>query len=109
MFGVLAFLSAIVFSSLSVSPAFAEERIEATGEARAPKNAVGAQAKLLARRGAMLDLYRSLLGHGGGRGGIVKGVQLIDERWDGKTYTVRGFVVISEEALIASDVREGSL
>ena len=80
--------------------------IEATGMGIAPHNAAGAQAKALARRGAILDMQRNLLASMSGvhtdRGfmaesrmrsevnGIIRGVQLLDDKWDGKVYTITG-------------------
>jgi hypothetical protein len=79
--------------------------IEATGTAAGPPNAGGPQGKALARRGAVVDLYRNLLikaasggdlmpGGGSRREayGFLQGVELLDGRWDGKFYTVTGRV-----------------
>ena len=81
--------------------------MEATGTAIAPTNAKGPQTKALARQGAFVDLYRNLLkamgsrsmpGHdfaangGAGLHGFIRGVELLDGRWDGKSYTGTGRV-----------------
>ena len=85
--------------------------VEATGMAVAPNNTKGAQAKALARRGAIVDLQRNLLESIGGVQidsrttmndfmaedrvrsevhGLIQGVQLLDGKWDGEAYTVTG-------------------
>jgi len=85
--------------------------IEATGMAVAPNNTKGAQAKVLARRGAILDMQRNLLESIGGVqidsrttmndfmasdrvrsevNGLIQGIQLLDGQWDGESYTVTG-------------------
>ena len=85
--------------------------IEGTGMAVAPTNARGAQAKVLARRGAIVDLQRNLLESIGGVqvdsrttmndfmaedrvrtevNGLIQGIQLMDGKWDGEAYTVTG-------------------
>jgi len=85
--------------------------VEATGMAVAPNNTKGAQARALARRGAIVDLQRNLLESIGGVHidsrttmndfmaedrvrsevhGLIQGVQLLDGKWDGEAYTVTG-------------------
>ena len=85
--------------------------VEATGMAVAPRNMRGAQAKALARRGAMADLQRNLLEFLAGVQvdartvmddfmandtvrteihGIVKNVETLEGTWDGEAYTVKG-------------------
>ena len=84
--------------------------VEATGTAVAPKGMTGAQAKAMARRGAMLDLQRNLLEFLNGvqidaysvigdsdtvrseLHGVIKNVEAIDGTWDGEAYTIRGRV-----------------
>jgi hypothetical protein len=85
--------------------------IESTGMAVAPTGTKGAQAKALARRGAIVDLQRNLLEFMGGVQidsrttmddfmasdrvrqeihGVIKNVELLDGTWDGESYTVSG-------------------
>jgi hypothetical protein len=91
--------------------------IEATGMAVAPKGTAGAQAKALARRGAIVDLQRNLLEFLGGVQvdsrttmddfmasdrvrsevhGIIRNVELLDGTWDGESYTVSGRVKLPQ-------------
>ena len=85
--------------------------VEATGMAVAPNGMKGAQAKALARRGAMVDLQRNLLEFIVGVQvdartvmddfmandtvrteihGIIKNVETLEGTWDGEAYTVKG-------------------
>ena len=85
--------------------------VEATGMAVAPENASGAQAKALARRGAMLDLQRNMLEYIGGVQidsrttmddfmaedrvrsevhGYIRKIEVMKGEWDGECYTVTG-------------------
>lgn len=85
--------------------------VEATGMAVAPTGTKGAQAKALARRGAMMDLQRNLLEFLVGVQvdartvmedfmandtvrtevhGIIKNVETLEGVWDGESYTVKG-------------------
>jgi hypothetical protein len=85
--------------------------IEGTGMAVAPTNMKGAQARVLARRGAIVDLQRNLLESIGGVqvdarttmndfmaedrvrtevNGLIQGIELLDGKWDGEAYTVTG-------------------
>jgi hypothetical protein len=86
--------------------------VEATGQAVAPAGKEGtAQGKLLARRGATVDLQRNLLEAIQGVQvdgqttmtdfmatdvvrtqvqGLIKGVEVFDASWDGEIYTVQG-------------------
>ena len=85
--------------------------IEGTGMAVAPNNAKGSQSMALARRGAIVDLQRNLLESIGGVqvdarttmndfmaedrvrtevNGLIQGIQLLDGKWDGESYTVTG-------------------
>jgi len=91
--------------------------IEATGMAVAPKGAQGAQAKALARRGAIVDLQRNLLEFMGGVQvdarttmddfmaedmvrsevhGVIRNVELLKGEWDGEAYTVTGRIKLAE-------------
>jgi hypothetical protein len=91
--------------------------IEATGMAVAPKETTGAQAKALARRGAIVDLQRNLLEFLVGVqvdarttmndfmatdrvrseiNGMIKNVDLLDGTWDGESYTVSGRVKLPQ-------------
>jgi len=86
---------------------WSQNYIEATGMAVAPRNTRGAQAKALARRGAMVDLQRNLLEFLVGVQvdsrtvmddfmandtvrsevhGIVKNVEVLEGTWDGEFY-----------------------
>ncbi len=94
-----------------------QNHIEATGMAVAPKNMKGAQAKALARRGAIVDLQRNLLEFMGGVQvdarttmddfmaedrvrsevhGMIKNVELLKGEWDGEAYTVTGRIKLAE-------------
>ena len=85
--------------------------VEATGMAVAPTGTKGAQAKALARRGAMVDLQRNLLEFMVGVQidaqttmedfmandkvrseihGIIRNVETISGEWDGESYVVKG-------------------
>ena len=85
--------------------------VEATGMAVAPTGSKGAQAKALARRGAMVDLQRNLLEFMVGVQidaetrmedfmandkvrseihGIIRNVETISGEWDGESYVVKG-------------------
>jgi hypothetical protein len=144
---VLAFLLALGFvlsgGGFFVSPGFfaeAAERaekerglvdwgqnyIEATGMAVAPEGTKGAQAKALARRGAIVDLQRNLLESVGGVQidsrttmndfmaedrvrsevhGLIQGVELLDGQWDGEAYTVTGRIRTSSLRVIVEYCR----
>ena len=85
--------------------------VEATGMAVAPTNVKGAQAKALARRGAMIDLQRNMLEFIGGVQidsrttmddfmaedrvrsevhGFIRKIEIMKGEWDGECYTVTG-------------------
>lgn len=91
--------------------------IEATGMAVPPKGSKGAQAKALARRGAIVDLQRNLLEFMGGVQvdarttmddfmaedmvrsevhGAIRNVELLKGEWDGESYTVTGRIKLAE-------------
>jgi hypothetical protein len=91
--------------------------IEATGMAVAPTGTAGAQAKALARRGAIVDLQRNLLEFLVGVqvdarttmndfmatdrvrseiNGMIKNVELLEGAWDGESYTVSGRVKLPQ-------------
>jgi len=80
-------------------PAWGRSFIESTGTAAAPRRATGAQAKALARRGAIVDLQRNLLRvlngvHGdlarSEARGIIRNIELLEGTWNGEYYTVTG-------------------
>lgn len=91
--------------------------IEATGMAVAPSNMKGAQAKAMARRGAIVDLQRNLLEFLAGVQvdsrttmhdfmaedrvrsevhGMIRNVELLEGTWDGEAYTVAGRVKLPQ-------------
>ena len=91
--------------------------VEATGMAVAPTGTRGAQAKALARRGAMLDLQRNLLEFLIGVQidaqtvmedfmasdkvrseihGIIRNVETLSGEWDGEAYTVKGRIRLGQ-------------
>ena len=51
------------------------------GQGYVPQGTTTAQGELLARRAAIVDAYRQLGGS--------QGIQILDESFDGKTYTVK--------------------
>lgn len=51
------------------------------GQGYVPQGTTTAQGRILARRAAIVDVYHQL---GGSRG-----IQILDESFDGKTYTVK--------------------
>ncbi|MBQ7263321.1 MAG: hypothetical protein IJR14_06325, partial [Synergistaceae bacterium] len=95
--------------------------VEATGMAVAPTGKKGAQAKALARRGAILDLQRNLLEFLVGVQidayttmedfmasdkvrseihGIIKNVETIHGDWDGEAYTVKGRIRMGQIRMV---------
>lgn len=85
--------------------------IEGTGMAVAPEGTTGAQAKALARRGALVDLQRNMLEFVCGVQidarttmddfmaedmvrsevhGLIRNVEMLKGEWDGESYTVTG-------------------
>lgn len=103
-----------------------EDYIEASGSAVPPTTAVSpAQGKLLARRGAVLDLQRNLLEAIKGVRidsrtlmenfmvqsdivrseveGWIKGVEIIREKWDGEIYTVWGRIELKRIRKVVAD------
>lgn len=95
--------------------------VEATGMAVAPTGKKGAQAKALARRGAILDLQRNLLEFLVGVQidayttmedfmandkvrseihGIIKNVETIQGDWDGEAYTVKGRIRMGQIRMV---------
>jgi hypothetical protein len=135
---VSVFLLALFFCGLSLAsaPAAVEKErglvdwgqnyVEATGMAVAPDSARGAQAKALARRGAIVDLQRNLLESIGGVQidsrttmndfmaedrvrsevhGLIQGVELLDGAWDGESYTVTGRISTSAIRVIVEYCR----
>ena len=89
------FLSLIFCSFCSSSYA---EIFEASGKGKIPAiSQTPAQAKVLARRGAIVDLQRNLFlkthyTHSENFSGFIRGVVITHESWDGKIYTVTGYV-----------------
>ncbi|MCL1875449.1 MAG: hypothetical protein FWF87_04220 [Synergistaceae bacterium] len=102
---------------------WSENYIEATGMAVAPKNTQGAQARALARRGAIVDLQRNLLEFTNGVQidartvmddfmaedrvrsevhGLIKGVELLKGEWDGEAYTVTGRIKLAQLRVIVA-------
>jgi hypothetical protein len=101
--------------------------IEATGMAVAPKGTKGAQAKLLARRGAIVDLQRNLLEFMAGVqidarttmddfmasdrvrsevSGNIRNVELMEGEWDGEAYTISGRIKLPEiRVVVASNYK----
>ena len=51
------------------------------GQGYVPQGTTTAQGRLLARRAAIVDVYHQLGGS--------QGIQILDESFDGKTYTVK--------------------
>ena len=95
--------------------------IEATGMAVAPAGSKGAQAKALARRGAIVDLQRNLLEFMVGVQvdsrttmndfmaddrvrsevhGCIKNVELLEGKWDGESYTIEGRIRLPQLRVI---------
>jgi len=91
--------------------------IEATGMAVAPKGTSGAQARALARRGAIVDLQRNLLEFIVGVqvdartvmddfmasdrvrsevSGMIRNVELLEGQWDQEAYTISGRIKLPE-------------
>ncbi|MBQ9420016.1 MAG: hypothetical protein IJU31_06560 [Synergistaceae bacterium] len=91
------FLASVVLAVCFCVPSFAEI-FEASGVGKVPPAVSSpAQAKVLARRGAIVDLQRNLLlrsrySHPGNFSGVVKGLVITSESWDGKIYTVKGYI-----------------
>jgi hypothetical protein len=102
---------------------WSQNYIEATGMAVAPKGTDGAQAKALARRGAIVDLQRNLLEFMGGVQvdsrttmndfmaedrvrsevhGIIRNIELLDGTWDGESYTVSGRVRLPQLLVVVA-------
>ena len=97
--------------------------IEAIGAEAAPKGTSGAQARALARRGAIVDLQRNLLEFVCGVqvdarttmddfmandrvrtevSGMIKNVELLEGQWDGEAYTVTGRIKLAEVRVIVA-------
>ena len=72
------------------------EIFEASGHGKIPSFSENpAQTKVLARRGAIVDLQRNLLlktslNHLSS--GIIRGIIITSETWDGNIYTVSGYI-----------------
>ena len=92
--------------------------IEAVGYGVAPSGTSGAWAKLLARRGAIVDLQRNLLQKlhqvQSGAGvmlpnrlyGFITGVELLDDEWNGKVYKLRGRVLTEKGRVSVLDMKK---
>ena len=97
--------------------------IESTGMAVAPTGMKGAQAKALARRGAIVDLQRNLLEFLRGVqidarttmddfmasdrvrsevSGVVKNIELLEGTWDGESYTIAGRVKLPQLRVVGA-------
>ena len=72
------------------------EVFEASGRGKTPSfSETPSQAKVLARRGAIVDLQRNLLRKASMNNlssGIIRGIVITGETWDGNIYTVTGYV-----------------
>ena len=101
--------------------------IEATGMAVAPKGMKGAQAKALARRGAIVDLQRNLLEFLGGVqldarttmddfmasdrvrtevSGVIRNIELLEGTWDEESYTIAGRIKLPQlRVVVASNYK----
>ena len=80
--------------------------IEAVGRGAAPAGATGIHAKVLARRGAIVDLQRNLLRQAGEAQdaevhGFIQVVELLGGRWDGEWYTVTGRIHVEKLRVFA--------
>ena len=97
--------------------------IESTGMAVAPKGMKGAQAKAMARRGAIVDLQRNLLEFLNGVqvdarttmedfmasdrvrtevSGIIKNIELLEGSWDEESYVIIGRIKLPELRVVVS-------
>jgi hypothetical protein len=102
---------------------WSQNYIEATGMAVAPTNSSGAQAKALARRGAIVDLQRNLLEFLNGVQvdarttmndfmaedrvrtevhGVIRNVEMLDGTWDGESYTISGRVRLPQLLVVVT-------
>jgi len=100
---------------------WSQNYVESTGMAVAPKGTEGAQAKVLARRGAIVDLQRNMLEFLNGAQidarttmddfmaddrvrsevhGLIRNVELLKGEWDGEAYTVTGRLKLAELRVI---------
>ncbi|HPE64789.1 MAG TPA: hypothetical protein PK849_01305 [Synergistales bacterium] len=99
--------------------------IEGSGMAVAPEGTTGAQAKALARRGAMVDLQRNMLEFVCGVQidartvmddfmaedrvrsevhGLIRNIEILKGEWDGESYTVTGRIKTEQLRLIVNYV-----
>jgi hypothetical protein len=99
--------------------------IEGSGMAVAPEGKTGAQAKALARRGAMVDLQRNMLEFVCGVQidartvmddfmaedrvrsevhGLIRNIEILKGEWDGESYTVTGRIKTEQLRLIVNYV-----
>jgi hypothetical protein len=91
----------VVLASASVFAMTRPRYIEATGIGLAPKGMRDAQAKALARRGAIVDLQRNLvtiIGNGDPNGSI-RGVEVFQDEWDGTSYKVSGRIRVNRQGI----------
>lgn len=106
LFGAV-FMGAFFVTRMGGVPTPAGDYIEVSGAAEAPAGVSEAQAKALARRGAMADLQRSLLKELAGLNvdsstaqtslqGLISGVEALDGEWDGKVYRLKGRVRVGQ-------------
>ncbi|MBQ7733490.1 MAG: hypothetical protein IJT58_05680 [Synergistaceae bacterium] len=141
LFLVLAvFTGPAVFADESDSPVLTQQEkglidwtnnyVEAQGMAVAPPGTRGAQAKAMARRGAMLDLQRNLLEFLSGVQvdsetrmenfmaedrvksevhGVIRNVEAVNGEWDGEVYTIKGRIKLADvRKVIANKFPEAS-
>ncbi len=105
------FLAASAISGQAVAadttPVRGQTYVEAEGRGLMPSGASGGWGKLLARRGAMVDLQRNLLRKlsllqvdtsalPSRLQGFIKGVELFKSEWDGNVYKVEGRVRVED-------------
>lgn len=109
---------AVVEESANAVINWTENYVEATGQAVPPSGKEGtAQGKLLAKRGAVMDLQRNMLEFIKGVkvssetsmenfmasdevrtsiSGYIKNIQVVEANWDGEIYTVRGRIKLEK-------------
>ena len=89
------FFAFVILSSLMTCAAHGEI-FEASGRGRVPAfSETLSQGKILARRGAIVDLQRNLLLKASmnySASGIIRGIIITSETWDGNIYTVTGYI-----------------
>ena len=94
------FFAFLALFFLIIAPAYGEI-FEASGRGKIPAYSENpAQGKILARRGAIVDLQRNLLiktkaqpyNKSSSSASIIRGIIITSETWDGKIYTVTGYI-----------------